>query len=313
LKGLRTYLEDAMEMGMIGLGKMGANMATRLIGAGHRVVAYDRSADAIAKAAEGGVVGADSLEALAGMLKAPRAVWIMVPAGDPTEQTVKALGAALSRGDTVIDGGNSNYKDSVRRGAMLKAQGMHFVDCGTSGGVWGLKEGYSMMVGGEAEPVRRLTPIFEALAPGKDRGWGHVGPVGAGHFVKMVHNGIEYGLMQAYAEGFEILHKKEEFSLDLARIGHIWQYGSVVRSWLLDLTTNALEAHPGMTDIAPWVADSGEGRWTVAEAIELDVPAPVIALSLMARLRSRSEEAFSDRLLAAMRHQFGGHAVKTEA
>jgi 6-phosphogluconate dehydrogenase len=302
-----------MELGMIGLGKMGANMATRLIGAGHRIVAYDRSADAIAKAAEGGVVGADSLEKLVGTLKAPRAVWVMVPAGDPTEQTVKALGAALSRGDIVVDGGNSNYKDSVRRGAMLQEQGVHFVDCGTSGGVWGLKEGYSMMVGGADEPVKRLTPIFEALAPGKTSGWGHVGPTGAGHFVKMVHNGIEYGLMQAYAEGFEILHKKKEFALDLAQIGHIWQDGSVVRSWLLELTTNALEAHPGMTDIAPWVADSGEGRWTVAEAIDLDVPAPVIALSLMARLRSRSEEAFSDRLLAAMRHQFGGHAVKTES
>ena len=302
-----------MELGMIGLGKMGANRATRLIGAGHRVVAYDRSADAIAKAGEGGVVGAESLDALVAKLKTPRAVWVMVPSGDPTEATVTALGSALSRDDIVIDGGNSNYKDSVRRGATLKSQGIHFVDCGTSGGVWGLKEGYSMMVGGEDEPVKRLTPIFQALAPGKDRGWGHVGPIGAGHFVKMIHNGIEYGLMQAYAEGFEILHKKEEFSLDLAQIGHIWQYGSVVRSWLLDLTVNALEAHPGMTDIAPWVADSGEGRWTVAEAIDLDVPAPVIALSLIARLRSRSEEAFSDRLLAAMRHQFGGHAVRTEA
>ncbi len=302
-----------MEIGMIGLGKMGANMATRLTQAGHRVVAFDRSAEAVARAVEGGVVASDSIEALARALKAPRAVWVMVPSGDPTEQTILALGAVLSKGDTVIDGGNSNYKDSVRRGLLLKEKGIHFVDCGTSGGVWGLKEGYSMMVGGDDEAVNRLRPIFEALAPGKELGWGHVGPTGAGHFVKMVHNGIEYGLMQAFAEGFEILHRKEEFGLDLAQIGHIWQDGSVVRSWLLELTTRALEAHPGMADIAPWVADSGEGRWTIAEAIDLDVPAPVIALSLMARLRSRSEEAFSDRLLAAMRQQFGGHAVKTEA
>lgn len=302
-----------MEIGMIGLGKMGANMATRLTQAGHRVVAFDRSAEAVAKAVDGGVVASDSIEALARTLKAPRAVWVMVPSGDPTEQTILALGAVLSKGDTVIDGGNSNYKDSVRRGLLLKEKGIHFVDCGTSGGIWGLKEGYSMMVGGEDEAVNRLRPIFEALAPGKELGWGHVGPTGSGHFVKMVHNGIEYGLMQAFAEGFEILHRKEEFGLDLAQIGHIWQDGSVVRSWLLELTTRALEAHPGMADIAPWVADSGEGRWTIAEAIDLDVPAPVIALSLMARLRSRSEEAFSDRLLAAMRQQFGGHAVKTEA
>jgi 6-phosphogluconate dehydrogenase len=309
----KTLAEDAMEIGMIGLGKMGANMATRLTQAGHRVVAFDRSAEAVARAVEGGVVASDSIEALARALKAPRAVWVMVPSGDPTEQTILALGAVLSKGDTVIDGGNSNYKDSVRRGLLLQEKGIHFVDCGTSGGVWGLKEGYSMMVGGDDEAVNRLRPIFEALAPGKELGWGHVGPTGAGHFVKMVHNGIEYGLMQAFAEGFEILHRKEEFGLDLAQIGHIWQDGSVVRSWLLELTTRALEAHPGMADIAPWVADSGEGRWTIAEAIDLDVPAPVIALSLMARLRSRSEEAFSDRLLAAMRQQFGGHAVKTEA
>jgi 6-phosphogluconate dehydrogenase len=313
LKELKTLAEDAMEIGMIGLGKMGANMATRLINGGHRVVAFDRSADAIARAVSEGAVASESLEALARALKAPRAVWVMVPSGDPTEQTVQALGAALSKGDTVIDGGNSNYKDSVRRGELLKARGMHFVDCGTSGGIWGLEEGYSMMVGGDRDAVDRLRPVFETLAPGKELGWGHVGPTGAGHFVKMVHNGIEYGLMQAYAEGFEILHKKKEFGLDLAQVGHIWQDGSVVRSWLLDLTTKALEEHPGMADIAPWVADSGEGRWTLAEAIDLDVPAPVIALSLMARLRSRSEEAFSDRLLAAMRQQFGGHAVKTEA
>ena len=302
-----------MEIGMIGLGKMGANMVTRLIRAGHRVVAYDRAPDAIAKAVQGGAVGADSLAEIARQLKAPRAVWVMVPAGDPTEQTITALTGVLTPGDTVIDGGNSYYKDSLRRGAALRKQMLNFVDCGTSGGVWGLAEGYSMMVGGDGDAVERIKPIFQALAPAPDKGWGHVGPVGAGHFVKMVHNGIEYGLMQAYAEGFEVLHRKEEFALDLPQIGHIWQDGSVVRSWLLDLTTAALEQHPGMKDIAPWVADSGEGRWTLAEAMDLNVPAPVIALSLMARLRSRSEEAFSDRLLAAMRQQFGGHAVKTEA
>jgi 6-phosphogluconate dehydrogenase len=237
----------------------------------------------------------------------------MVPSGEPTELTVQALGTLLSAGDTVIDGGNSNYADSVRRGAALAERGIHFVDCGTSGGVWGLKEGYSMMVGGAAEAADRLRPIFETLAPAADRGWGHVGPVGAGHFTKMVHNGIEYGMMQAYAEGFEILHRKKEFGLDLAQVGRIWQHGSVVRSWLLDLTTAALEENPAMEGIAPWVADSGEGRWTVAEAIALDVPAPVITLALLARLRSRSEEAYADRLLAAMRNQFGGHAIRKDA
>ncbi len=302
-----------MEIGMIGLGKMGANMAARLSKAGHRVVAYDRSAEALSRAAGHGVAGVESLGALVEALPPPRAVWVMVPSGEPTEATVTALAQALSPDDIVIDGGNSYYKDSVRRGAALHQGRIHFVDCGTSGGVWGLKEGYSMMVGGDESVVARIRPIFEALAPAPDRGWGRVGPVGAGHFVKMVHNGIEYGLMQAYAEGFEILHKKQEFDLDLAQIGHVWQYGSVVRSWLLELTTAALEAHPGMADIAPWVADSGEGRWTLAEAIDLDVPAPVIGLALMARLRSRSSEAFADRLLAAMRNQFGGHAVKAEA
>ena len=301
-----------MHLGIIGLGRMGANMATRLLAGGHTVVAYDRSADAVAAARKGGADGVDSLAALVERLPAPRAVWVMVPSGDPTESTVQALAAALARGDVVVDGGNSNYKDSVRRAAALAERGIGFLDCGTSGGVWGLKEGYSMMIGGPAEAVALLRPVFETLAPAPERGWGHVGPSGSGHFTKMIHNGIEYGMMQAYAEGFEILRRKEDFGLDLAAIGRIWQHGSVVRSWLLDLTVAALAENPTLDGIAPWVADSGEGRWTVAEAIDLDVPAPVITLSLLARLRSRSEEAFADRLLAAMRNQFGGHAIKPE-
>lgn len=301
-----------MELGMVGLGRMGANMTTRLMAGGHRLVAYDRSADAVAQVVKGGAVGAASLDELVAKLRAPRAVWTMVPAGDPTETTVRALADRLSRGDTVIDGGNSNYKDSMRRGQLLAERGIGFVDSGTSGGIWGLKEGYSMMVGGDPAVVERLRPIFETLAPGRDRGWGRVGPIGAGHFTKMVHNGIEYGLMQAYAEGFEVLHRKAEFQLDLAQVGRIWQYGSVVRSWLLDLTVDALTRNPAMDGVAPWVADSGEGRWTATEALDLDVPAPIITLSLIARLRSRSTEAFADRLLAEMRNEFGGHAIKKE-
>ena len=297
---------------MIGLGRMGANMTTRLLGGGHRVVAFDRSADAVAGAVKGGAAGAASLAELVAALKPPRAVWVMVPSGDPTESTVRALGDALAKGDTVIDGGNSNYKDSMRRGELLAARGIQFVDAGTSGGVWGLKEGYSLMVGGEKAAVDRLRPIFETLAPAADRGWGHVGPGGSGHFVKMVHNGIEYGLMQAYAEGFEVLRRKENFALDVSQIAEIWRDGSVVRSWLLDLTAAALKENPSLEGIAPWVADSGEGRWTVAEAIDLDVPAPVITLSLIARLRSRSQDSYADKLLAAMRNQFGGHAIKKE-
>ena len=301
-----------MHLGIIGLGRMGANMATRLLAGGHRIVAFDRSPDAVASAAKGGADGVASLDELVQRLPAPRAVWVMVPSGDPTESTVQALAAALSPGDVVVDGGNSNYRDSMRRGAELAGRGIGFVDCGTSGGVWGLKEGYSLMIGGSPESIALLRPIFETLAPAPDRGWGHVGPVGSGHFTKMIHNGIEYGLMQAYAEGFEVLRRKEEFGLDLAQIGRIWQHGSVVRSWLLDLTVAALAENPTLDGIAPWVADSGEGRWTVAEAIDLDVPAPVITLALLARLRSRSEEAFADRLLAAMRNQFGGHAIRPE-
>jgi len=299
-----------MHLGMIGLGRMGANMSLRLLRGGHTVVAYDRDPAAVAKLAEQRALGADSLEALVRQLPAPRAVWVMVPAGAPTESTVMALAGLLERGDVVIDGGNSNYKDSMRRGAALAERGVGFVDAGTSGGVWGLTEGYALMVGGTPESVAVVRPVLETLAPAADAGWGHVGPVGAGHFTKMIHNGIEYGMMQAYAEGFSILRHKEEFGLDLAQIAGIWRRGSVVRSWLLDLTERALQEDPAMAGIAPYVSDSGEGRWTVAEAIDLDVPAPVITLALIQRLRSRDAESYADRLLAAMRNQFGGHAMK---
>ncbi len=301
-----------MKIGMVGLGKMGANMTTRLSRGGHEVVVFDRSPEAVKTAAAGGAVAAASLGDLVAKLEPPRAVWIMVPSGDPTEATVQALAKLLASGDTVIDGGNSNYKESQRRGAGLEPKGISFVDVGTSGGIWGLKEGYSLMIGGAPGAVERLRPIFETLAPGTSTGWGHVGPSGSGHFVKMVHNGIEYGMMQAYAEGFSILRHKTELKLDLGQIAEIWRNGSVVRSWLLDLTAQALKANPTMEGIAPFVSDSGEGRWTVAEAIDLDVAAPVVTLSLLARLRSRDAESYTDRLLAAMRNQFGGHAIKHE-
>ncbi len=261
-------------------------------------------------ASAAGSVGVHSLDDLVKNLKAPRAIWIMVPSGDPVDQTIAKLEPSMQKGDTFIDGGNSNYKDSQRRHAQLTAKGFNFVDVGTSGGVWGLKEGYSMMVGGDAEPVERLRPIFETLAPAADKGWGHVGPSGAGHFVKMVHNGIEYGLMEAYAEGFSIMKHKEPLHLDLTQIARIWQYGSVVRSWLLDLTADALEKNPKLEGLEAYVADSGEGRWTVFEAIDLNVSAPVITESLIRRIRSREENNFSDRMLSIMRNEFGGHAVK---
>src|SRR4051794_30235510 len=259
-----------MQIGMVGLGRMGANMTTRLLRGGHEVVVHDRTPDVVAAAARGGATGAASLEELIARLDSPRAVWIMLPAGEVTEGTVRKLAALLAPGDTIVDGGNSNYKDTMRRAAELRERGLHYVDSGTSGGVWGLAEGYSLMIGGDREPVERLRPIFETLAPAPDRGWGHVGPSGAGHFVKMVHNGIEYGLMQAYAEGFSILKHKEEMRLDLAQVAEVWRHGSVVRSWLLDLTARALHADAALEGIAPWVSDSGEGRWTVAEAIDLD-------------------------------------------
>jgi 6-phosphogluconate dehydrogenase len=275
-------------------------------------VAYDRTAETVQQAASHGALASTSLEDVVSKLTAPRAIWVMVPSGDPTESTLNTLADHLAPGDILIDGGNSNYKDSVRRGAALATRGIHFVDVGTSGGVWGLQEGYSMMIGGEPSAVERLTPIFQTLAPASNRGWGHVGPVGSGHFTKMIHNGIEYAMMQAYAEGFEILRAKEEFALDLHQIAEIWRHGSVVRSWLLDLTANALSENPDLDGIKGWVADSGEGRWTVFEAIDQDVPAPTITLSLMMRFISRQEDSFGAKLLAAMRNQFGGHAVKKE-
>jgi 6-phosphogluconate dehydrogenase len=299
-----------MELGMVGLGRMGANMTERLLGAGHRVRAYDKDPAAIDRVTKKGAFAANSLDDLAHQLASPRAVWLMVPAGDPVDQTIDALAPHLAPGDVIIDGGNSNYKDTLRRAAKLSSRSIQLVDSGTSGGIWGLKEGYSLMIGGSQEAVARLRPVFETLAPARDRGWGHVGPTGAGHFVKMVHNGIEYGMMEAYAEGFAILQGKEEFALDLHQVAEIWRYGSVVRSWLLDLAAVALSNNPGLAGIAPHVADSGEGRWTVAEAVDLDVPAPVITLALLERLRSRETNSFADRLLAALRHEFGGHPME---
>jgi 6-phosphogluconate dehydrogenase len=287
-------------------------MTERLVRGGHRVVGFDPKPDARSSVEAKGAESAASLAALVSKLKAPRTVWLMVPAGDITDSTVNALLPLVTAGDTLIDGGNSNYKDTLRRAKMLAEKHIHYVDCGTSGGIWGLSEGYSMMVGGDQSVVERLRPIFETLAPAPDRGWGRVGPVGSGHFTKMIHNGIEYGLMQAYAEGFSIMRHKAEFSLDLHQVAEIWRYGSVVRSWLLELTSVALEQNPKLDGIAPYVADSGEGRWTVAEAIDLDVPAPVITLSLLERLRSRDADSFSDKLLSAMRNQFGGHEMKKE-
>ena len=301
-----------MDIAMVGLGKMGANMATRLIRGGHRVVAYDINEASIQQLESAGAEGARTLDEVVAKLPAPRSAWVMVPSGKITDNTIQNLAERLAPGDTVIDGGNSNYKDSQRRAELLREKGLNFIDVGTSGGVWGLSEGYSLMIGGEANIVERHRPIFETLAPAPDQGWGYVGPGGAGHFVKMIHNGIEYGLMQAYAEGFEILKAKKEFNLDLYHIAEIWRYGSVVRSWLLDLTARALSDDQELEAIKPWVPDSGEGRWTVFEAVDLDVPAPVITLSLQRRLRSREEDPFADKLLAAMRNQFGGHAVKRE-
>ena len=299
-----------MELAMIGLGKMGMNMATRLARGGHRDIGYARTDATVQEAIRLGAEGAYTLEEAVSKLNAPRIVWLMIPAGKVTHDTVQQLSTLLEPGDTVIDGGNSNYKDSLLHAEMLEPKGIEFVDCGTSGGIWGLTEGYSLMIGGKPEVVEKLHSIFETLAPAPDKGWGHVGPHGAGHYVKMVHNGIEYGIMQAFAEGFSILKAKKEFGMDLAQIAHIWQHGSVVRSWLLDLAANALDEDTELADIKPWVADSGEGRWTVFESIDLDVPAPVITLSLQMRFASRDEENYTARMLAALRNQFGGHAIK---
>jgi 6-phosphogluconate dehydrogenase len=301
-----------MELGMIGLGKMGANMAERLVRGGHPVVGYDPNPEAVGRAIEKGVLGAESVEALVEQLIEPRAVWLMLPAGQPVDHSIETLMPILAQGDVLLDGGNSNYKDTLRRAEMLQKLGLHLLDVGTSGGIWGLAEGYCLMIGGERQVVERLHPIFETLAPAPNKGWGYVGPTGSGHFVKMVHNGIEYGLMQSYAEGFTLMRRKEAFNLDLPQIAEIWRSGSVVRSWLLDLLAQVLEENPSMEGITPYVEDSGEGRWTVFEAIDLDVPAPVVSLSLIQRLRSRDAESYSDRLLAALRHKFGGHPIRRE-
>jgi 6-phosphogluconate dehydrogenase len=299
-----------MELGIIGLGKMGGNMAERLRLAGHKVIGFDFNADAVKKLSDAGSVGVSSLEDMPKAFTGRKAIWIMVPAGDPVDQTIEKLKPFMAAGDIFIDGGNSNYKDSQRRHDELKKLGFEFVDVGTSGGIWGITEGYSMMIGGDEEPVGYLTPIFETLAPGKTEGWGRVGPAGSGHFVKMVHNGIEYGIMQAYAEGFSIMKAKTPLNLDLVQISEIWRYGSVVRSWLLDLTADALKKNPTLDGLEAYVPDSGEGRWTVFEAIDLNVSAPVITESLIRRLRSREENNFTDRMLSVMRNEFGGHAVK---
>ena len=299
-----------MELGMIGLGRMGGNMAQRLVISGHRVVTYDRDTDAVTASADFGGEGAGSLEDVVSRLAAPRAVWVMVPAGQPTEDIIDAVAQLLSPGDAILDGGNANYKDSIRRGEKLAAQDIDFIDVGTSGGIWGLTEGYSLMVGGDETAVKRLEPIFHALAPSPDKGYSRVGPIGAGHFTKMVHNGVEYGLMQAYAEGFELLAAKEDFNFDLPAIAQTWCHGSVVRSWLLDLAADALKKDPELESLESYVDDSGEGRWTVQESVDLAVPIPVITMSLQARFRSRQNQPFGGRLLAALRNQFGGHAVR---
>ena len=300
-----------MDLGMIGLGRMGGNMAQRLLAGGHRVVAYDPNAEAVAASRLQGALGVGSLEELVAGLEPPRAVWIMVPAGPPTDSTIDCLIPMLEPRDVLLDGGNANYKDSMARAGRLSQHDIEFLDVGTSGGIWGLTEGYSLMIGGKEEIFRRLEPIFQTLAPSPTTGYSHVGPVGSGHFVKMVHNGVEYALMQAYAEGFELMEAKEEFGLDLGQIAETWRYGSVVRSWLLDLAAQALGEDPKLESLQSYVEDSGEGRWTVQESVELAVPTPVITLSMQQRFRSRQDQPLGGRLLAALRNQFGGHSVRS--
>jgi 6-phosphogluconate dehydrogenase len=296
-----------MQLGFVGLGRMGLNMVTRLVRGGHQIVAYDRSPEAVARAEAAGARGVASLDVLPAALEAPRAIWVMVPAGDPTESTVSALGHLLSTGDTIVDGGNTNFHDDVRRAQSLAVKGMHYVDAGTSGGIWGLQEGYCLMVGGEADVCARLEPIFRTLAP--PDGYLRVGDHGAGHYVKMIHNGIEYGLMQAYAEGFELMHESP-YNIPLRAVAGLWNHGSVVRSWLLELAARALAEDADLSGLKGYVEDSGEGRWTLHEGIDRAVPLPVMTAAVYTRFRSRQDNPFGERLLAALRNQFGGHAVK---
>ena len=298
-----------MEIGFVGLGRMGLNMTIRLQRAGHRVAAWDRNAAPVAEAKSHGATGAASLEALVDSLAVPRAVWAMIPAGKPVDDLLDALSTRLESGDLVVDGGNSNYKDSKRRCERMKAAGVDYVDAGVSGGIWGLENGYCMMLGGEPRAIARLKPALDSLAP-RD-GWRHVGRSGAGHFSKMVHNGVEYGLMQSYAEGFELL-RASDYEYDLEQIAHLWNQGSVIRSWLLELAERAFDNDPHLDGIRGWVEDSGEGRWTVEESLQLSVPAPVLALSLMMRYQSRLPDAFGNKVIAALRNEFGGHAVRAE-
>jgi 6-phosphogluconate dehydrogenase len=297
-----------MELGMIGLGRMGANMTERLLRGGHKLITYDRNPEAIQRCVDQGALGARSLADFVKQLSLPRVIWLMVPSGDPVDLTIEQLIPSLSKEDIIVDGGNSHYKDSIRRAEKLKQLGIHFVDAGTSGGIWGLQEGYCLMIGGEKATIEQLEPIFKTLAP--ENGFAHVGPSGAGHFVKMVHNGIEYGMLQAYGEGFEML-KASQFELDLGKISRLWNRGSVVRSWLLELAESAFAKDPQLSSIRGYVEDSGEGRWTVLEAVEREIPAPILTLSLFARFASRQDDSFSAKVIAALRNEFGGHPVRT--
>lgn len=300
-----------MKFALIGLGKMGANMARRCLRGGIEVVGYNRSAGIVHELEPEGMQGADSMLHAVQQLQSPRIVWLMIPSGTPTDNAINELIPMLQEGDIVIDGGNSNYHDSQRHGALLARHDIGFVDAGTSGGVWGLENGYCLMVGGEKEVVKQVEPILQVLAPAADRGWAHVGPVGAGHFTKMIHNGIEYGMMQAFAEGFALMRGKEDFQLDLAQISEIWRHGSVVRSWLLDLMADFLKQDQVLANIEPYVSDSGEGRWTVMESVEQGVAAPVLTLALQMRFNSQDQEGYGNRLLSMMRNAFGGHFVKS--
>ncbi|MEX1071902.1 MAG: decarboxylating 6-phosphogluconate dehydrogenase [Anaerolineales bacterium] len=300
-----------MKLAMLGLGRMGGNMARRLLRAGHQVVGFNRSKEVTQEIQkQDGLIPAFSLKEVVAKLETPRIVWLMLPAGQVTGSTLEELEGLLSPGDIVVEGGNSNFRDSMARSEKLAKKGIHMLDAGVSGGVWGLDNGYAIMAGGDEKVAKTLEPIFKALAPAPDKGWGRVGPSGSGHFVKMVHNGIEYGLMEAFAEGFEIMKAREDFALDLHQVATVWQHGSVVRSWLLDLAVLALKQDPQLDQIAGYVEDSGEGRWTVIEAINESVPAPIITLSLFQRFASRQDESFAAKMLAALRQQFGGHAVK---